>query len=76
MTLVPNQAEKQRLLAIHEARLRAHWGKKYDVSKAPWPKSDADWRQVGHGAPFDTNVIMARWHLDFVRTLQKEGLLE
>jgi hypothetical protein len=69
-----SQQEKDRLFRIHELRWKSHWGKKYDISLQPWPKTDADWRQTDHGAPWDSNVMMAKWHLEFARTLFKEGL--
>lgn len=75
MSLVPDEALKERLYAIHCARWRAHWSPKHLVTERPWPQSDADWRQTGHGAPWDSNVLMAQWHLDFARKLHKEGLL-
>lgn len=61
---------------VHELRLKAHWGKKYDTSLSAWPKTPAEWRQTMHGAPWDSNVNMAQWHLDFARKLQAEGLLD
>lgn len=67
--------ERERLRRIHELRLQSHWGAKADVSTSPWPQTDADWRQTPHGAPWDTNVEMAKWHLAFARKLQAEGLL-
>lgn len=65
-----------RLKAVHELRWKAHWGKNYDVTQQPWPKTDAEWRQTPHGAPWDANVHMAQWHLDFARKLRDEGLLD
>lgn len=67
--------EREQLQRIHELRLKAHWGKNYDTSLTPWPQTDADWRQTEHGAPWDGNVHMAEWHLNFARKLQEEGLL-
>ena len=63
------------LRRVHELRWRAHWGKKYPVEQQPWPQTPADWRQTPHGAPWDSNVEMAQWHLDFARKLQAAGLL-
>lgn len=68
--------EKELLYEIHVRRIRAHWGKKYDVTRQPWPKTDAEWRQTPHGAPWDTNVDMAKWHLNFANELFKAGLLK
>lgn len=64
--------DRHRLLRVHELRMKAHWG---HVPNTPWPRTDADWRQTPHGAPWDSNVHMAGWHLKFARQLQKEGLL-
>jgi hypothetical protein len=75
MQMPPSAAEKARLYAIHCARKRATWGKKYDVSRDPWPQTDAEWRQTPHGAPWDTNVEMALFTLELGRTLLKEGLI-
>jgi hypothetical protein len=71
---VPDSRDKLR--QVHVLRMRAHWGKRYDVDRSPWPSTDAEWRQTEHGAPWDSNVHMAQWHLDFARTLQAAGLLE
>lgn len=68
--------ERERLYRIHELRLKSHWGERYDVSREAWPETDADWRQTPHGAPWDSNVNMAEWHLKFARRLQAEGLLK
>lgn len=67
--------ERDRLRQVHEMRLRDNWGKGYNVDAAPWPKTEAEWRQTPHGAPWDTNVHMAQWHLDFARKLRDAGLL-
>jgi hypothetical protein len=66
--------DRERLHRIHELRMKAHWGDRYDVT--PWPQTDAEWRQTPHGAPWDSAVNMAQWHLDFARKLQAEGLLD
>jgi hypothetical protein len=74
-----NPAEIQRrelLHRIHVLRWQEHWGKNYDAAQQPWPRSDADWRQTPHGAPWDSNVLMAEWHLSFARKLIDEGLAE
>lgn len=63
------------LRRVHDLRMKSHFGKKHDTSSDPWPVTPADWRQTPHGAPWDTNVNMAQWHLDFARKLQSEGLL-
>lgn len=65
--------EQDRLRRVHELRVRAHWGK--NASLDPWPQSDADWRQTAHGAPWDTNVHMARFHLKLAQQIKDEGLL-
>jgi hypothetical protein len=62
-----------RLKRVHELRMQAHWGNKADTSK--WPQTEAEQRQTDHGAPWDTNVIMAEWHLVLAKRLKKEGLL-
>lgn len=67
--------ERERLYRIHELRWKKHWGDSFDVTTKPWPKTEADWRQTPHGAPWDTNVEMAKWHLEFARKLQEEGLV-
>ena len=67
--------ERAALRRIHDLRMKAHWGNNYDASCNAWPQSDTDWRQTDHGAPWDTNVYMAKWHRDFARKLQSEGLI-
>lgn len=67
--------DRERLRRIHELRMQAHCGKGRDASRDPWPQTEADWRQTPHGAPWDSSVTMAQWHLDFARSLQAEGLL-
>lgn len=66
--------DRDRLFAVHCARMRAHWGKNYDVQKN-WPQTEAEWRQAPHGAPWDTNVHMASWHLNLAQQIKDEGLL-
>ena len=68
-------AERDLLYRVHCARYRAHWGEKFDVARLPWPKTDAEWRQTPHGAPWDANVHMARWHLALAKQLLADGLL-
>jgi hypothetical protein len=67
---------QETLRRVHELRWKAHWGDRHDTSQRPWPKTEAEWRQTPHGAPWDANVHMAQWHLDFARKLQAEGLLD
>lgn len=55
--------DRELLYKIHEARMQEHWGEKFDVSRSAWPKTEADWRQTGHGAPWDSNVETARFTL-------------
>lgn len=66
--------DRERLFRMHCLRQRAHWGKNADVQKN-WPQTDAEWRQVDHGSPCDTNVHMARWHLKLAEQVQAEGLI-
>ena len=68
-------AYREQLYKIHFWRHKEHWGRSYDVSQAPWPKTDKEWRQTPYGAPWDSNVHMAEWHLRFARLLCKEDLL-
>lgn len=67
--------ERELLHCVHCARYRAHYGASVDLSRFPWPTSDADWRKTPHGAPWDTNVEMARWHLALAKQMQADGLL-
>jgi hypothetical protein len=68
--------DRTRLAQVHKARMKAHWGKGYDpFAPGRWPSTEAEWRQTDHGAPWDSNVIMAKWHLALARQLQAEGLL-
>jgi hypothetical protein len=67
--------DRTMLRTVHDLRMKAHWGQRYDTGNDAWPQTEADWRQTGHGAPWDTNVRMAQWHLDFARKLQSEGLI-
>lgn len=72
---VPTPAEQVELFRVHVLRMQTHWGKSVDVSKFAWPKTEAEWRQTGHGAPWDTNVHMARWALKFAQAMADEGLV-
>ena len=65
--------EQERLERVHTLRMQAHWGKNADLS--PWPQTDAEWRQTPHGAPWDTNVEMAKFHLKLAQRIKDEGLL-
>lgn len=70
-----NPADAETLRRIHELRMKAHGWPQDLIAAAPWPKTDAEWRQTDHGAPWDTNVQMAKWHLAFARKLIKEGII-
>lgn len=63
------------LYAVHCLRMKEHWGEKTDLSRFPWHQTDADWRQVPHGHPADSNVGMAQFHLSLARRIRDEGLL-
>lgn len=67
--------DRDRLRKIHDFRMAAHWGKRYDTTNDAWPANDAEWRQAPHGAKWDSNVSMAQWHLDFAKKLIAEGLV-
>jgi hypothetical protein len=68
--------DRERLAKVHARRMRAHFGKNYDpFLPGRWPQDDKEWRQTPHGAPWDTNVEMAKWHLDLAQDLKNEGLL-
>lgn len=58
------------LLHVHTLRMQAHWGKKAKLE--PWPQTPADWRQTAYGAPWDTNVLMAIWHLELATKITDE----
>lgn len=62
--------DRDTLRRVHELRRETHWGS--NAPPSPWPQTDAEWRQTPHGAPWDSNVNMAQWHLDFARNLQAE----
>jgi len=66
--------ERETLRQIHELRMKAHWGK--NAKLTPWPQNDAEWRQTPHGAPWDTNVEMARFHLKLAQSIKDTGLLK
>ena len=68
------KAEQERLARVHALRMQAHWGK--NAKLLPWPQTDAEWRQTPHGAPWDTNVEMARFHLRLAQNIKDEGLLK
>jgi hypothetical protein len=50
---------QETLRRVHELRWKAHWGDRHDTSQRPWPKTEAEWRQTPHGAPWDANVHTA-----------------
>jgi hypothetical protein len=57
--------------------MREHWGKSFDAfAPGRWPQNDREWRQTDHGAPWDSNVHLARWHLGLARKIQDAGLLK
>lgn len=62
--------DRELLRKVHEARLRAHAYNDDAIAVSPWPNTDKEWRQTEHGAPWDANVNMARWHLAFYETLK------
>ena len=66
--------DQEKLYAVHTLRMQAHWGK--NAKLTPWPETPAEWRQTDHGAPWDTNTIMARFHLKLAQKIKDEGLLE
>lgn len=69
-------ADRATLTRAHQLRMESHWGKRFDaLAPGRWPSTDAEWRQTDHGAPWDSNVAMARWHLRLARTMQAEDLL-
>jgi len=61
------------LSRIHYLRMRALWGEKWAVQNAftggRWPQSEADWRKTPHGAPWDNNVEMAKFHLQLAKEI-------
>ena len=63
--------DRELLHRIHVARLKAHGWSDAVIAGSPWPRNEADWRQTAHGAPWDSNVYMARWHLAFHATMQE-----
>lgn len=67
---------REQLTEIHKVRMRLHWGSKFDaLAQTRWPKTDEDWRQTPHGAPWDANVFVAEHTLKLARELQRLGLL-
>lgn len=75
MKLPTSQVERTELFRVHVLRYQQHWGEGFDFSRTPWPKTDAEWRQTGHGAPWDSNVHMAQFQLALSQRLADEGLL-
>lgn len=63
---------QQLLKAVHIERYKAHWGKNFDVSSLPWPHTPEQWRQTSHGAPWDTNVLMAEFQLKLIEECIKD----
>lgn len=53
--------DREQLWQAHCARMREHWGDKFDLSRTAWPQTEADWRRTPHGAPWDSNVEVARF---------------
>lgn len=68
----PEQIE---LYRWHVLRMQTHWGEKVDMTRFAWPKTEADWRQTPHGAPWDTNVEMAKWLKRAAQKAADEGLV-
>lgn len=70
---------RHRLKEVHFLRMAAHWGKKWAQENAfcdgRWPATDKEWRQTDHGAPWDTNVEMAKFHLTLAQQIKDKGLL-
>ena len=67
--------EQERLYRAHCIRWAAHWGKNYDIAKQPWPQTRAEWEQTGHGAPWDSNVEMAKWQLKVAQQMLDAELI-
>lgn len=63
--------DRDTLRTIHELRLAAHGYTRQAIEASPWPKTEKEWRQTEHGAAWDTNVHMARWHLSFYHKLKE-----
>lgn len=65
--------EQATLRTVHYLRMVEHWGKawadEHAFANRRWPADDKDWRQTGHGAPWDANVEMARFHLRLARKI-------
>ena len=63
------------LYRVHCVRMQTHWGPDVDMARFAWPKTPKEWRQTEHGAPWDTNVEMARWLLKAAQKLADKDLL-
>lgn len=64
--------EQEELAEVHRLRMAAHWGKSYDAfAEGRWPRTPAEWRQTPHGAPWDSNVEMARFHLKLAKAIHE-----
>jgi hypothetical protein len=50
--------DQEKLKKIHNMRMLHHWGE--NAPHSPCPITDSDWRQTTHGAPWDSNVAMAK----------------
>lgn len=73
---IPTDArERVVLFQIHALRYQAHWGPNVDLARFPWPKSEGEWRQTPHGAPWDANVMMAIWHRDLAQKIVDQELV-
>ena len=67
---------REQLARVHYLRMKAHfgaaWAEKNALCEGQWPQDEKDWRQTDHGAPWDTNVRMARWHLRLAHAIAAE----
>ena len=67
------EAQKFQLATIHYLRMKAHWGKKWADENAfvgdRWPKNAKEWRQADHGAPWDSNIEMAKFQLALTKEI-------
>lgn len=69
--------EQDRLAEVHRIRMKAHWGAGFDAfAPGRWPSCEKEWRQTPHGAPWDTNVEMAKFHLLVAQQIKDAGLLD
>lgn len=61
-----NEPTREQLARVHYLRMKSHYGAKWaDINAlcdGQWPQNDKEWRQTDHGAPWDANVHMARFH--------------